>query len=274
MCTKCCNWRSVRISRSWAPSCRGPPGAVRAGLVFEDSTQCRLHAKLAEDFKGSGGSASTSTVKIDLIYDYTHTVIYDLHITDGTAADLKPGRRPWSPSLRAHDLVMRDLGYFCLPPLRQIADQQAYFLSRLCKGVQVSLAANDEAPSLPLVVHLQQHFPRHTVVDLDVYVGQEDKLPCRLIAYRLPDEVVAHRRRTAHEVASKKGRTPTQAYLAWLQYGWYITNVSRDACTVAGRRDGLSFAVANRIDVQALEIVVAPACTQRDTPGAYQVPFV
>ena len=167
-----------------------------------------------------------------MIYDYTHTVIYDLHITDGTAAD-QARAAALVPSLRAHDLVMRDLGYFCLPALRQIADQQAYFLSRLCKGVQVSLAANDEAPSLPLVVHLQQHFPRHTVVDLDVYVGQEDKLPCRLIAYRLPDEVVAHRRRTAHEVASKKGRTPTQAYLAWLQYGWYITNVSRDVWTAA-----------------------------------------
>jgi Transposase DDE domain len=203
------------------------------GRVFlEDSTQCRLHAKLAEDFTGSGGSASTSTVKIDLIYDYTHAVIYDLHITDGTAAD-QARAAALVPSLRAHDLVMRDLGYVCLPALRQIANQQAYFLSRLCKGVQVCLAANDEAPSLPLVVHLQQHFPRHAVVDLEVYVGQEDKLPCRLSAYRLPDEVVAHRRRTAHEVARKKGRPPTQEYLAWLQYGWSITTVSRDVWTAA-----------------------------------------
>jgi DDE family transposase len=203
------------------------------GRVFlEDSTQCRLHAKLAEDFKGSGGSASTSTVKIDLIYDYTHAVIYELHITDGRAAD-QARAAALVPYLRAHDLVLRDLGYFGLPALRQIATQQACFLSRLCKGVQVYLAANDEAPSLPLVVHLQQHFPRHAVVDLDVYVGQADKLPCRLIAYRLPDEVVAHRRRTAHEVARKKGRTPTQEYLAWLQYGWYITNVSRDVWAAA-----------------------------------------
>jgi hypothetical protein len=31
-----------------------------ARVLLEDSTQCRLHEKLAEDFKGSGGSASTS----------------------------------------------------------------------------------------------------------------------------------------------------------------------------------------------------------------------
>jgi len=203
------------------------------GRVFlEDSTQCRLHAKLAEDFRGSGGSASISTVKIDLLYDYTHAVIYDLHITDGTAAD-QARAAALVPYVQAHDLVLRDLGYFCLPALRQIANQQACFLSRLCKGVQVYLAANDEATALPLVGHLQRHFPHHAVVDLDVYVGQEDKLPCRLIAYRLPDEVVAHRRRTAYEVARKKGRTPTQEYLAWLQYGWYITNVSRDVWVAA-----------------------------------------
>jgi hypothetical protein len=46
-------------------------------VLLEERTQGRLQAKLAEAFKGAGGSASTSTVKIDLIYDYTHTVIYD-----------------------------------------------------------------------------------------------------------------------------------------------------------------------------------------------------
>src|SRR5690348_8230421 len=53
------------------------PAALLApfGRVWlEERTQCRWHAKLAEDGKGAGGSASTSTVKIDLIYDYTHTV--------------------------------------------------------------------------------------------------------------------------------------------------------------------------------------------------------
>jgi DDE family transposase len=201
-------------------------------VLLEDSTQCRWHEKLAEAFRGSGGSASTSTVKIDLIYDYTRLVIHDLPSTDGAAAD-QARAAAIVPQLRADDLVVRDLGYFCLPALRQIAHQQACCLSRLCKGGQGSLAANDEASSLPLVVHLQQHFPRHAVVDLDVYVGEEDKRLCRLIAYRLPDAVVAHRRRTAYEVARKKGRTPTQAYLAWLQYGWDITNVSRDVGAAA-----------------------------------------
>ena len=52
-----------------------PPGLLASfGRVFlEDSTQCRLHEKLAEAFKGSGGSASRSTVKIDVIYELLPT---------------------------------------------------------------------------------------------------------------------------------------------------------------------------------------------------------
>jgi hypothetical protein len=207
---------------------RAPCGRV----LLEDSTPCRLHATLAEAFKGSGGSASPSTVKSDLLYDSTHLVLHDRHSTAGTAA-AQARAAALVPHLRADDLVLRDLGYFCLPARRQLAHQQAWFLSRLCKGGQVSLAANDEAPSLPLGVHLPQHFPHHAVVDLEVDVGQADQLSCRLIAYRLPDEVVAHRRRTAHEVARKNGRTPTQEYLAWLQYGWSITHVSRDVWAAA-----------------------------------------
>jgi len=63
-------------------------------------------------------------------------------------------------------------------------------------------------------------------------VGQP-RLPCRLLAYRLPVELVEQRRRTAYETARKKGRTPTKAYLDWLQYGWYITNVRAVVWTAA-----------------------------------------
>ena len=63
-----------------------------------------------------------------------------------------------------------------------------------------------------------------SIIDLDVYVGQEARLPCRLVAYCLPEAVVTKRRRSAYEVASKKWHTPTQAYLDWLQ--------KRVACTL------------------------------------------
>jgi hypothetical protein len=203
------------------------PAALLAsfGRVFlEDSTQCCLHEKLAEAFKGSGGSASRSTVKIDVIYELLSHHLHALTVTDGRAAD-QGQATAIVPLLRAGDLVIRDLGYFSLESLQQIAAKEAWFLSRLSPSVAVYASADAATEALALVDHVQQTVEPQTVGDLAVYLGPR-RLPCRLLAYRLPEEVVEQRRRTAYETARKKGRTPTHAYLHWLQYGWYITNVT------------------------------------------------
>lgn len=126
--------------------------------------------------------------------------------------------------LRARDLVSRDLGYFSLEALEQMTRKEAWFLSRLSSAVAVSTTADATAPAVAVVDHVQPMVAQHGVQALMVYLG-ERRLPCRVLAYHLPQEVVEQRRRHAHERARKKGRTPTQAYLHWLQYGWYTTNV-------------------------------------------------
>ena len=194
------------------------------GRVFlEESTQCCLHAKLADALQGSGGSASRSAVKIDVIYELLHHQLHALAITDGRAAD-QGHAAAMVAHLRADDLVIRDLGYFSLEALRQIATKHAWFRSRLSPSVAVYPTAEAPASALALVDHVQRHGGQQTVIELAVYLG-DARLPCRVLAYRLPEEVVEQRRRNAYETARKKGRTPTQAYLHWLQFGWYMTNV-------------------------------------------------
>jgi hypothetical protein len=218
----------LALRQQLEPICeRLPVGALTpfGRVLLEDSTQCRLHEKLAEAFKGSGGSASSSAVKIDLIYEVMHHALLEVHLSDGTAAD--QGRAlAIVPHLQANDLVVRDLGYFSLESLRQIDANGAWYLSRLSKGVEVYLESPAQAGAVVLVDYLQQHYPDDAVIDLPVYIGQE-RLPCRLLAYRLPDDVVEQRRRKASEEARKKGRMLTQEYLNWLAFGFYITNVSQ-----------------------------------------------
>jgi hypothetical protein len=209
------------------PLCnRLPLGALApfGRVLLEDSTQCSLHEKLAATFKGSGGSASASAVKIDLIYDVLHHSLLEMHLSDGTAAD--QGRAlAILPHLRPDDLVLRDLGYLSLESLRQIEAQNAWYLSRLSKGVDVYLEA--DPPSLPLVMvdHLERYYPDDSVIDLPVYMGHE-RVGCRFLAYRLPAPVVQERRRKALEEARKKGRQLSQEYLDWLSFGFYVTNIS------------------------------------------------
>ena len=218
---------ALALRQQLEPVCeRLPLGALApfARVLLEDSTQCRLHAKLAEDFKGSGGSASTSALKLDVIYEVMHHSLVEVHLSEGKAAD--QGRAlAIVPHLRPDDLVLRDLGYLSLESLRQIAAHGAWYLSRLCKGVEVYLEAQAEA--LDLVAYLQKHYPNDDVIDLPVSLGQE-RVSCRLLAYHLPEKVVEERRRKALEEARKKGRTLTQEYLNGLTFGLYITNVTQE----------------------------------------------
>jgi hypothetical protein len=93
--------------------------------------------------------------------------------------------------------------------------------------VDVYLEAHAPAEALDLVAYFQKHYPHDAVIDLPVSLGQE-RVSCRLLAYRLPEKVVEERRRKALEDARKKGRTLTQDYLNWLTFGLYITNVTQE----------------------------------------------
>jgi hypothetical protein len=220
---------AVALRQQLEPLCKRLPVGVLAPfgrVLLEDSTQCSLHEKLADAFKGCGGSASISALKLDVIYDVVHQTLVEVHLGDGKAAD--QGRAlAIVPHLRPGDLVLRDLGYLSLESLRQIEAREAWYLSRLSKGIDVYLEVDAQAPALALVEHLDRYYPDDSVLDLPVYIGHE-RVPCRLLAYRLPDPVVQERRRKALEEARKKGRILTQEYLNWLAFGFYITNVTRE----------------------------------------------
>jgi IS4 transposase len=93
--------------------------------------------------------------------------------------------------------------------------------------VAVYLEAQAQAEAIDVFSYLQKNYADDDVIDLPVSLGHE-RVSCRLLAYRLPEQVIEERRRKALEEARKKGRTLTQAYLNWLTFGLYITNVTRE----------------------------------------------
>lgn len=224
------NYRQAVLQRAVVANLQPTVEALDSALLapvkrifLQDSTQAQLHEQLAEAFKGSGGSASQASVKIDLIYEVKSHRIHRLPIGPGTTSD-QSRADDLVEELHATDLLIRDLGYFKLATLATIVDKEAYLLSRLPRSAAVYLT--ETAPdALELVPYLNQHYPHQPVIELAVSVGQTERLPCRLIAYRLPPEVVTERRRKARANATKKGRTLTQQALAWLEFTFLITNV-------------------------------------------------
>jgi len=193
-------------------------------ILLEDSTQCELNSRLSAPFKGSGGCASPASVKINLIEDLKNSHLERLDIVAGAKADHSMASQILE-ILRPRDLVLRDLGYFTLESFVAIHQAQAFFLSRLSQGVHVYLQTNPAEIPLDLPAYLNRHFPQDSLMELSVCLGKEHRLPARLIAYRLPEEVVNRRRQQAQKQALKKGRTCSEAHLHWLAFGFYITNV-------------------------------------------------
>jgi hypothetical protein len=118
-------------------------------------------------------------------------------------------------------LNLRDLGYFSLDNLHTIAEtRQAYYLSRFLFGTALFTS---EGKPLQLA-HLLTQQPRQPF-EMDVLLGVNHKLPTRLIALPLPQEVADRRRQRAKENARRKGRTPSAEYLAMLDWLLFVTNV-------------------------------------------------
>lgn len=212
------------ISAPADDNCGGLLSPFRRVLI-EDSTYCSLNERLAEEFKGSGGSASRSSVKIDLIYEFKNHMIQEVVINSGNVPDQSVAGSILN-HIQPGDLILRDMGYFITDILTGIRDREAFYLSRLPKGINIYLSDSEDASPVDLPQLLNEKFPCQAETDWDVYIG-DDRMPCRLIAYRLPDEIVRLRRRKARRSAAKKGKTPSGDYLRWLDFGFYITDVPR-----------------------------------------------
>lgn len=194
-------------------------------VLIQDSSVIKLNEKLQEHFKGSGGRASSSFAKLDVIYEYKSKNFERIKLTDQGEADQKLSL-DIDDVLVADALVIRDLGYLRLDSLERIKSKKAFFLSRLKLNLNVYLSRDDDT-EIDLVKYVEKHCNSNGVLDLQIYLTDK-KMPVRLIASKAPEEVVNKRRRNARATAKKQGRTLTEKTLKLMSLTIFITNVSED----------------------------------------------
>ncbi len=184
-----------------------------------DSTGISLPDKLAKEFPASGGSGPQAGLKLQTMWDFLRGNLTAIWQTTGRESD--QGFADYLAHIIPGGLFLADLGYFVLSSLEQIMDKDAYFISRF--STKTGLLHPDTKERFNLLAYLRQTTASH--IDMNVLVGVKLKLPCRLVATRLPSKVVAERRRKAKLKAQKKGRTLSKQALEWLAWSIYITNV-------------------------------------------------
>src|SRR5208283_4037939 len=161
---------------------------------------------LADQFPGCGGilRAGLAAMKIHLLWDFLTGSILQLRITPGRASDAtNPIAQEVAP---AGSLSLFDLGYFCLDRFQNLTRAGAFWISRLQHGTSVFDA---QGQPLALLQYLRQQTGSGPI-DVSVLLGVSHRLPCRLIALRVPQEVADRRRQKAYVKAQKHGRVPSR----------------------------------------------------------------
>lgn len=193
-----------------------------------DSSIVALPDALAEEFRG-GQSGTTegpkAAMKLTLGLDLKTGALCGPELSDGRSADLNAELARAAPPRGG--LGIADLNYFDTAKFARWQEAGAFFLSRLKvrtavydpKGhrlhvPQVLQAAGDEA------------------IDRDVLLGCRERLPCRLLAQRVPAEVAALRRKRLLDKGKRRGDRASALALALCDWTILLTNVPRELLSV------------------------------------------
>jgi Transposase DDE domain len=206
-----------------------------AGVYLEDSTSIVLPDALHDCWAGCGNATGQgrAALKLNLRLDLNTGRLASLTLHDGRMHDIEASA-PLS-AVAAGALYLADLGYFGLDRFRELSQHDAYFVSRLKASTQVS--GPDGHRWGDLATHLARQGPQ---VDLPVTLGETHRLPVRLLAVRVPQEVADQRRRKLRKEARDKGRQVSARRLALAAWVIFVTNapaelVSLEAGLVLGR---------------------------------------
>lgn len=192
-----------------------------------DSTTVTLPDEFADRFPGCGGSenAGLAAMKIQALWSLLTGQLLGWQITPGRASDAKSQIAEALPP--AGSLSVFDLGYFSLDRFRRVGEADAYWISRLQHGTKVFDLAGK---SLDLTAFLRNQ-GGNGLVDIGVLLGEKERIACRFIAVRVPEEVAARRRQKIREKARDHGREPSQEYLELQGWTIFVTNCGAELLT-------------------------------------------
>lgn len=192
-------------------------------VIVIDSSVITLPDSQQENFRGCGGSyeGGKSALKLQTELELRGGALRCVQIEQGRSPDGASDRQNVAFTLGS--LRVADLGYFNLPVLQRIAEAKAFFLTRLPHHTKIHVAAEKH----DVVAWLNSQ--SQMVVDTWIEIGSEARVRCRLIAWRVPEEIAnCRRQKLTEKTRSKTGRPPTAA----CDWELLVTNLLEDQLSV------------------------------------------
>jgi hypothetical protein len=190
------------------------------GVHLRDSSTISLPASLKEIWKGNGnGRGESAALKLQVSWEYSHGALDGIFLQDGYCQDKTSPYQ--SMELPAGALHLGDLGYFSLEKLAEDSKKGVFWITRW-KFETTLWDQSDQLLDLAEYLSLQTQ----TQVDQPVRVGRKQRLICRLLATRVPQEVADQRRQRIKENYRIKGRQPSEKLLQLAEWTILLTNIA------------------------------------------------
>lgn len=204
---------SAKIAPRGLGSCAGPFPRI----LVQDSTCLALPPSHRSLFPGpSNQRVATACARIQCVMELISERFLAFAISPYSRND-QAASADLLGLLRPADLVLRDLGYFCIEVLERIARAGAFFLSRW----RYNACLLDPASGEP--IDLLRRLDAHRPTDIPLLLGKNHRMPVRLIAFPLPRHIADGRRRKARGDRDRRARH-SKAYYALLSWSIFLTN--------------------------------------------------
>ena len=192
-------------------------------VIIEDSTVIGLPDPLCEYWQGTGERTghNQSALKLQIRQDLLTGGLSGPLLQSGRAHDKTSPLR--DTALPEGALHLADLGFFSLDRLGEEDARGVYWLRRPLVS-SVIFDSDGRRWDLPQLLETKGTALGLGSVDLEVSLGVEKRLRCRLLAVRVPQEVADERRRKLHAEARHKGQTVSQARLRLADWTVLVTN--------------------------------------------------
>ena len=162
------------------------------GVYLQDGTVLSLPAPLADQWPGSGGKGEQAALRIQARVELGSGSLSGLWLQEARAAE-RSGPAISTP-LPPGSLFDADMGYFTLNDMRE-RDKRGQYWTGHAKANLTIREKRGQWWTLLSFLEAQEG----AEVDVEVFVGKQERLPVRLIAVRVSKEEAARRRERANK---------------------------------------------------------------------------
>lgn len=201
------------------------------GVYLRDATSARLPACLARLLPGRKGRSDVdeaAAVKLVLEVEVTSGRFTEFSVLPGTANEKTASVS--SKPLPQGALLLEDMGFLSGERLQEYVDQGVYVLTRVPWWAAFYVKKGKRFERLNLVKWLRK--AKGCYLQKQVHVFHKEKVPMRLMAARVPEEVAEPRRQRVREEAKKRGRPVSKEKLELCEWNILLTNAPKEKISV------------------------------------------